>query len=30
MQVAEHQLLDLRPKFKETRKKLLSARHLPG
>src|SRR5882672_11431746 len=30
MQVAEQQLLDLRPKFKETRKKLLSARHLPG
>jgi choline monooxygenase len=29
-QVAEQQLLDLRPKFKETRKKLLSARHLPG
>ncbi len=30
MQVAEHQLHDLRPKFVETRKKLLSSRHLPG
>ena len=30
MQVAEQPLLDLRPKFKDTRKKLLSARHLPG
>ena len=30
MQVAEQQLLDLRPHFKDTRKKLLSARHLPG
>ncbi|MES2415435.1 MAG: aromatic ring-hydroxylating dioxygenase subunit alpha [Pseudomonadota bacterium] len=30
MQTAEHQLHDLRPKFKDTRKNLLSARHLPG
>ncbi|MFC6280818.1 MULTISPECIES: aromatic ring-hydroxylating oxygenase subunit alpha [Polaromonas] len=30
MQTAEHQLHDLRPKFKNTQQKLLTARHLPG
>ena len=30
MQVAEQQLHDLRPKFRNTREKLMKARHLPG